>query len=507
MKKTLALFPALLALAIAGCEKEKPINEITDVPEGMQRIEITVSIEQPESSDSKATLATTQVAFAEGDQIAVIGTKNNVPEVITLSVSSYSAGSVTFSAVLSEDYTFGDYAYYPATIATTTETEPAINWPTAIDGSKVQVPMVALIDKSNNTAVFKHLGAVAKIALTNVPAGATKLKFTANTNITGLYTVSYSDADPVATPGTLTGATITADINGNGTYYIPLPVGSYSDFQFAMINSSDTYYYKQKTATRTVGPFERKHIVNFGTLNYDVDEIEEWWHVSPINGWNKGYDRYIKTGANTYQLTVFNPSSDEYWDLQDALGNKWCVSENPSAWSGTVTKTGDTFHRTGASNKTFWVTLTKDGSSWSYNSGNWDNNSDRGWSSSSDPVKLSTSLDIDGVNNDWDVITLTKYNYDANYGYKYEGLIIPDNAEYEFKFILNGTWCGSNSTISLSDATPYATGDWGGSKNMKFKLTAGTYNIYIDVATLNFMFVKLSPAEVENMSLSPEYNI
>ena len=495
MKRALFL-TAVLAAALVACEKEKAVKEINEVPEGMKRIEITVSVEQPTDADSKASLSSTTVAFAENDQIAVVGTKNDTPEVLTLTVSSYSAGTVTFSADVSSDYEIGGYAYYPASIATTTDL--VIDWPTAVDGAKVQVPMVAKINTSNNTAVFKHLGAVAKIAVSNVPVGATKLKFTANTDITGSYTVDYSGDDPAATASSLSGTTITATISSDGTYYIPLPTApttgtSYANFQFALINSTDTYYYKQKTATSSFGPFNRKQIVNFGTLTYDVDQIAEWWHVSEINGFQSGYDRYIKTGENTYQLTVFNPTSNKYWRLRDGSSQDWTVKDvdGDDSWSGKVQQTGKPFNRSGADDKTFWVTVTKDGSNWNYNSGNYGDNSSRGWSASGDPVKFSSNLDIEGDGTgDWDTITLTKYNYDANYGYKYEGLTIPDNNEYEFKFILNGTWCGSNSTILLTDAVPYSSGDWGGSNNMKFKLTAGTYNIYIDVDQINFMFVK-----------------
>lgn len=504
MKKYYSVL-ALLAICLVACNKESSsrVSSMHEalVENGLKYIEISVSQEKPVDLETKATLSDVSMAFGPGDEIAVLATKGATTAPVTLTYLRYEESKVVFGGTVDEEATISPYAYYPASIATSTER--VINWPTTIDGSKVHVPMIAYLDNEAGSARFQHLGAIAKITVANCPAGASKLKFTANTNITGGYTVSdFKTGTPtVSASGELTGTTITATINGDGTYYIPLPVNSssgtsYANFQFALINSADTYYYKQKTATDSFGPFARKNIVNFGTLTYDVDEIAEWWHVSPINNWNIGYDRYIKTGANTYQLTVFNSSSspsDEYWDLKDANGNKWCVDNNPGAWNGTVTQTEKTFNRTGATNKTFWVTLTKDGSSWIYNSGNYDNNSSREWSASGDPVKFSTNLDIDkdGGEPDWDTITLTKYDYNANYGYKYENLVIPDNNEYEFKFILNGTWCGNSSSgITLTDAIPYAQGTWDGNNNMKFRLTAGRYNIYIDVDQINFMFVK-----------------
>lgn len=517
--KKICFVLAVMAMGLVACNKESaPLSSSPKHEEllgnGLKYIEIAISQEKATDAETKAAISdNVKLSFGVGDQIAVLATKDATTTVATLTYVSYDdvKKEVVFGGTIDEEATIGNYAYYPASIATTTEL--TINWPTAVDGAKVQVPMVAYLNTDSNKATFKYLGAIAKIATSNTPAGATKLKFTAASNITGTYTVSdFTTGTPTLTPsGDLTGKTITATISGDNTYYIPLPAGTYAGFQFAMINGDDTYYYKQKTAkSETSLTLARKEIANLKTLTYDVDEIAEWWHVSLINGWNIGYDRYIKTGANTYQLTVFNPSADEYWDLKDADGNKWCVSGDAGAWSGPVTQTGDTFHRTGATDKTFWVTLTKDGSSWSYNSGNYGDNSPCNWSASGDPVKFSTNMDIEGDGSDWDTITLTKYNYDANYGYKYEGLVIPDNNEYEFKFILNGTWCGNSSSgITLTDAVPYAQGTWAGSNNMKFRLTAGVYNIYIDVDQINFMFVRAAdtPSGLEDMTLSSEYNI
>ena len=148
-----------------------------------------------------------------------------------------------------------------------------------------------------------------------------------------------------------------------------------------------------------------------------------------------------------------------------------------------------TFNRTGADNRTFWVTLTQDGDGWNYDSANWDNdeNSNREWASGS--VQLRSSL------NGWeDVnIALTKYSYGANYSFQYKGLVVPENVEYTFKFVHvdgdNVAWYGG-SDVSLTDAAPYGKMAYEGGENMKFKLTPGTYDIYLDVAGLNFMFVK-----------------
>ena len=110
-----------------------------------------------------------------------------------------------------------------------------------------------------------------------------------------------------------------------------------------------------------------------------------------------------------------------------------------------------------------------------------------------DGVSLSTDLDCDNDDlADWDNITFSKYNYGANYSFAYHGLVIPDNKVYEFKFVLSqyeGIWCGGDN-LFLTDAAPYGKAVWSGGENIKFQLTPGTYDIYLDVAELNFMFVK-----------------
>ena len=486
MKKISIFFAAALTLFV-GCNKEySPVNENNDskdiVTSKMKHIEILVTTE-----NTKATLPEKTVTFGVGDEIAVVGTTSSVSEVITLTVLNISSEGITFAADIPEDCEIGDYAYYPASIATTTDLN--VNWPTSVDGAKVQVPMIALIDITNNTAVFKHLGVIAKIDLTNVPSGATTLEFNAAEKITGPYTVSFNSDIPSITAGTLTGSSISASISGDGTYYIPLPAKTYENFQFAMTDGAG-YYYKQKTATDASVTLSRNQIANFGTLDYDIDEIAEWWHSSDINGWTKGWNRYIKTGDNTYQLTVYNPSGNKWWDLLDADGNKW-LAEGNTYWSGPITKQDGTFNRTGADDKTFWVKLSKDGETWNYDSGNWDENSDRAWNTDNSTVKIHIA--------DLGDYKMEKYNYiyNANYTYRCLDLQIPSNGHYALKFSLD--WNNSSATLSgvgegqslsITDSHPYGSFEWAGINDIDLTLTQGKYDVYLDLAILNFMFVK-----------------
>ncbi len=117
-----------------------------------------------------------------------------------------------------------------------------------------------------------------------------------------------------------------------------------------------------------------------------------------------------------------------------------------------------------------------DKGSWNYNSGNWVNESDRKWAASSSSVTLVFDQSLNGKTS----YALTKYDYDANYGYKLENLIIPDNGTYTFKFNLNydnahDALSGVAESLSIVDSKPYGSFEWEGANPISLTLTQGTY--------------------------------
>lgn len=497
MKKLGFLFAALALVFTAGCEPQEILEptDPEDVQGGRARFEIRVTIDP----ETKATMVDKKLSFAKDDRIAILATKDAVTDIYQLVATSVEGNVVVFSEDTSmpipEGATIGEYAYYPYDLIVpngSTSIDPLeICWPSMYYGQGVSVPMMAKIDIVNQTAVFKHLGAMLKVNLVNVPANNEWLEFKTSQKFVGHYTVNPATWSLTLIDDQWNDDCEVLEAKASGLYYIPIPAGTYANFQLGMMSSDNygfpVYYNKQRTAilSSAITPV-RTNIVNLGDFTYDVDEIAEWWHLSDQNGWSSGYNRYIKTGANTYQITAFNPQGNPWWKLVDAGGNPWRTAAATN-WSGTlslITGTDNTFNRTGADDKTFWVTLSKNGDNWDYNSGNWGNNAAT-WGSGS-------SVDLRGDFNNWgeDPIVLSKYSsYDANYTFKYEGFVVSDNDEHEFKFFLNNaTWCGGS--VSLTDAKPYATAQQGTGDNMKFRLTPGTYNIYLDAATMNFMFVK-----------------
>lgn len=500
MKKFVYIF--CIALLGAACSKEdvnkSEIVKTIDIPENMVKLSITV----PREPQTRATMEGRQMSFAADDQIAVIGTLNAETSVVTLDVESISPLSITFSAAIDENMEIGDYAYFPTSIVNK-DNPTQINWPSSFDGTKVQMPMMAKIDVSKNEANFHYLGAMLKVNLASAPSGVNTLEFMTTDNFVGSYNVTFDGDNNISNvvASSVSGNTETLSVNSTGTYYVPIPAGTYSEFQLAMKQGS--YYHKQRTSDldAAINPV-RGNIVNLGDFAYDVDQIEEWYYSGVMNGGNNSalgdytYNRFIKTGANSYQILLYsNNSSGINWDLVDGEGNKWCTTD-ADQWNGQLYEKDWHFWRSGTDNKNYWVTVVRDGSLWKYNSGNWDVNSDRMWSSGSSCVAIKSSIDS------WsEAHYLTKYNYNENLGYKLVNFYIPDNQKYAFKVVSNSsssslggsyTWTGGDGDVTLSDSSPYGriNNTLGNGGDMYFQLTPGLYDIYLDFGHGNFMFVK-----------------
>lgn|GEM_PF-5114134 len=495
---------ATLVVSLVACNKENPNGKSSKYEEslgnGKKYIEIAISQEKPIDSDTKATLSTVNMAFGPEDQIAILATKNETTEVVTLTYLRYENDKVIFSGTADEDALISSYAYYPASIATSTER--VINWPTTIDGSKVQVPMIAYLNKEAGSARFQHLGAIAKITVANCPAGASKLKFTANTNITGGYTVSdFKTGTPtVSASGELTGTTITATINGDGTYYIPLPVNSssgtsYANFQFALINGTGDYYYKQKTATKTVGSVLRRNIVNFGTLTYDVDDIEEWYLVSDVNNWkpnNRGL-RYIKVSETDYRIATWS-NAGGYKVVEGhntTAENDWSNSygsSNEGYWTATLVKESSTNCSYNVDNNIMTSTITPSTKSYNATNNSW-----------GDTFYCygKIALNWDGVEYEMSTASTHCHNWVLS------SLTVSSNSEYRFSI---SHWKDdkttrdkyrTNSSLHITDSTPYGKlneVESVGENSCYAVLTQGTYTVYYNDAQGDIMFVKAAPS-------------
>lgn len=502
MKKNIFVL-AIMAISLVACNKESSFSNSPKHEEllgnGLKYIEIAITQEKPMEADTKATLAGVKMSFGVGDQIAVLATKNETTSKVTLTYLRYEDSKVVFGGTIDEDATVGNYAYYPASIATTTER--TINWPTAVDGSKVQVPMVAYLDKEGNSATFKYLGAIAKITVASCPAGAKKLKFTAASNITGSYTVDdFKAGNPTATASSLSGKTITASISGNNTYYVPVPAGTYAGFQFALVDDDDTFYYKQKTAkSETSLTLGRTHIANMGTLTYDVDEVEEWYMVCKLQASAWDYSdhsvRYLKIGSNQYRVAINNGNDSGDWGYKVIDGSTisgWSDVYGQGDKAGDLKKGGSSNCAYNTANEVFASTITTNTSPKTYTTE---------YKAAADGYVYS-DMKMVGDFNSWNKDT-GGYSFTKTAAHNWRmtsSLTVSSNQKVEFKLITASQWdYGNWGGVNITDSTPYGTCTTRGSGSdpdtarSSYILTEGTYDVYFNDVTRDIMFVRVFP--------------
>ena len=498
MKKFVYIF--CIAILGAACSKEDvnktEIVKTIDIPENMVKLSITV----PREPETRATMVSRQLSFAADDQIAVIGTLNAETSVVTLDVESISPLSITFSAAIDENMEIGDYAYFPASIVNK-DNPTQINWPSSFDGTKAQMPMMAKIDVSKNEANFHYLGAMLKVNLASAPAGVNTLEFKTTNNFVGSYNVTFDGDNNISNvvASSVSGNTETLSVNSTGTYYVPIPAGTYSEFQLAMKQGS--YYHKQRTSDldAAINPV-RGNIVNLGDFAYDVDQIEEWCFMGIMNEWNRSnkelratkidedsyrYSRYADyNGTDGRWYYFYNGGLDKQYGVASAtegtmVENKTCKRDHDEIFTATITKSGENL-------------ILGD----TYYTGDWFGCFKQG------EHRVSFMSDL----NSWEGIDMIKPTPKAGWDNQYNNamiwhcdIVVPDNSIHKFKVLAYNTdtsadvWYGKGTDenyTTIIDSKPYGTADWSGGADFRLRLTPGTYTFYFNIRELDLMFVK-----------------
>ena len=256
------LLAVSVALSLAACSKNEDIS--TDEAKGITE---TIAL----NVDTKVTLSDgLESAWEDGDKIAVwTGTSAESGSFQTCNVASYSIDVVLADASY---HRFNYAAYYcgnvlPAYSAGTL----SINLPAEYDyadvcGTKNPAPMVAKsLYTDGSTLTFHAVGALARIAVTGIPATANKLVVTFDKDVTGSFAVTDpSGAAPSISTSASSGKnTVTIALTPNTDYAgaiinIPVPTGTLSvtsivakldDATVATVNSVITGW----TAARTRG--------------------------------------------------------------------------------------------------------------------------------------------------------------------------------------------------------------------------------------------------------------
>ena len=254
----------LMAVAsLASCSND----EIWTAPADGQSV-INASFEGKAQSRVGFTDNTPAVFFWNaGDAIAVHTTSTSNPFITHTLTSGAGTGSAQFQGTLiGENVKTSICAIYPANNSHKYENNvltfhmaDAYTYANA-DGqfglvnngvsNSTNAPMLAKIATEGSMDLsFKHLGGVFCFQIAKIPVTATKFVFTANTKITGDFTVdlgadtpSISTSEVVTTGTTDDGKTVTINFTA-GTekrvFYIPVPTGTYAGFAWEMRDGSD----------------------------------------------------------------------------------------------------------------------------------------------------------------------------------------------------------------------------------------------------------------------------
>lgn len=297
MKKYIYITVAAFAVLAFGCNKEvapteegiDPIEKNTGATEGkLVTYTFTASSKELKSELSNAGV----FSWSEGDQIAIYNTTTSA--YVTFSVTKIDgSGNATISAEAAEGAVWTN-AIYPAA--------RAVGSGNAVDYTVTTVsgPILVSDASGGETLSFKYLGAVANIKVSDVPGTPTTLTFTANANVFGSRTFSWSGGSPVL-GGSGTQASITVPFTNATIVSVPIPQVSYEGFTITVDNASGRHLYK-KTTSNTFDMSSKK-LLPMPALTYSAPAGYYVKTTSSTGYWDTAAARMIQTGANTYELS------------------------------------------------------------------------------------------------------------------------------------------------------------------------------------------------------------
>lgn len=264
VKHYLAFGACLLAIA---CGKNEDI-----VPQPVE-VFLTASSSQvePESKVSIDEATATTCTWSENDEISVFTSSGAFKPFALVS----GAGSKTgiFSATLAGDETVSDYAVYPAGQHSFSNGNLKVNLPESyafVEGVS-NIPMISTVDESQ-TLRFKHCGGVIRFGVENITIKGKFVFKCATHRVTGDFDVDMSgDAPVINAAEDENGSTVSIyfdkpDSDENLYYfYIPVPVGSYTNFSVEVVNEDGTVVIR-KSAANNKNNVTRGSVLKMRTL-------------------------------------------------------------------------------------------------------------------------------------------------------------------------------------------------------------------------------------------------
>ena len=333
---------SLCAVSVYSCTKD---NNVTAQDEELRP----VTLRACEEAGTKVGFdADGKFYWTKGDRIAVT-TKSNKTAFAELTLDGDCSGqaSGTFTGRASSEPE--GYAFYPAdraesmdgdkitfTYASTyavQNTDQTFFVTPQGTGNSFYAPMWGKIE--DGSVIFKHLGGVLCLKVDKMPSTDGKVIVTADQQLYGTYTVDLSGTEPVYETGTDASRnrvvfSFTAAEEGNpGVFYLPLPVGTYSNVTVRVQNADNSSNSQTTLESLTIaraGLYAQDIVTSYAQSVATIrDFAEEFVKCIPI--WEKTIGKVDAEGVhNTEKGTAWE--NVHFIPIETPSGNLYGTSGN-----------------------------------------------------------------------------------------------------------------------------------------------------------------------------------
>lgn len=258
MRNSMKLLPMAL-LVLASCSNEDPAGG----PQTAGNV-IRASFEQSAAFprvvidwDGEST-STPTLTWSAGDAFNLYNTGNGYSTYVTTTGGGTTATFAWDNKSTNPSGQTGTYAVFPSASVTSVYNGSLImRLPATISDAdtKCQLPMLGEAQNASEVS-FKHLGGVLMLTIKDLPTTATSISVEADKAISGAFTATLSDASPVLA------STSTADADkkltleftaleetATKTFYVPLPVNTYSSIK-VKVGNVQIVNWENKTVNR-----------------------------------------------------------------------------------------------------------------------------------------------------------------------------------------------------------------------------------------------------------------
>ena len=227
---------AMAALVMTNCSQE----ELQDIQQSGEVHTLTATIE----GGSRSAVTDGGIfSWTTGDAISVWNGSDKT-------TYTYSGTGNKFTGSASQ---ISGYAVYPEGGHSNLSGSnlPTVNLKSSYNYGSTNAIMLAKVQGNSNNLSFSHLGGLMRFTIKDIPSDATSFIFTANSIITGDFQVTQENDENVIKAGTgSTDNQVTINFTAGQTertFYVPLPVGTYTGFTLQVGNSEFT-----SVATNTI---------------------------------------------------------------------------------------------------------------------------------------------------------------------------------------------------------------------------------------------------------------